>query len=225
VPSTTGNRGQFDKHIVISNASIEVESGHFAAIYGNSGCGKSTLLNLLGLLDAADSGVIEVGGVVADLNKLSKKESCRIRNEKIGFIFQNHNLLPEFSAEMNVAMPLLIRGVGKGKALKEARNLINDLFSHDEVNGGIAHRSPTKLSGGQCQRIAIARALVASPSIILADEPTGNLDETSSDKFFDLLLNIQKRRSLTILMVTHNPSHADKVDYHYKMSGGNLVKY
>ncbi len=216
------NDSNLNNHTVLNDISFDVTKGHFVAIYGNSGCGKSTFLNIIGLLDSPTSGTIEIDGQDINASSLNRDTIASIRNKKIGFIFQNHNLLHEFSAEINIAMPLLVRGIKKSVALSKVQDIIELLFSKDELKTGVQYRSPSMLSGGQSQRVAIARALVTSPSLILADEPTGNLDEESSSKFIDLLLTLQKKMDLTILMVTHNPDHASKVDFCYKMKKGKL---
>ncbi|SRR5581483_6065404 len=190
---------------VLSSIHIEVEKGEMLAIVGPSGIGKSTLLHLLGGLDRPDSGRIRVGD--ADLSSMNNDELARFRNRNVGFVFQFHHLLPEFTAQENVAMPGWIGRSEKSAALKRAASLLLEL--------GLEARSrhfPNQLSGGEQQRVAIARALLTDPLLFLADEPTGNLDLETSAKVFDLMRECHTKRGLTSVIVTHNPELAARCD-------------
>jgi len=220
--SATSTGGFLDDVIILNKVTFVAERNSMVAIIGSSGCGKSTLLNIIGLLDCQTEGELEIDGESINISKLNQIEICRIRNQKIGFVFQSHNLLPELTAEMNIALPLLVRGESKANALKRARDLLEELFTPEELGTNIGRRPPAKLSGGQCQRIAIARALVGNPSIILADEPTGNLDESSADRVFSLLIDLQQRKKLSIVLVTHNLLQAKKIEKCFGISHGVL---
>ncbi len=190
---------------VLDSVQIEVEKGEMLAIVGPSGIGKSTLLHLLGGLDRPDSGRIRVGD--ADLSSMTSDELARFRNRNVGFVFQFHHLLPEFTAEENVAMPAWIGRTEKADALKRAAALLSEL--------GLEARSrhfPNQLSGGEQQRVAIARALLTDPLLFLADEPTGNLDLETSTKVFELMRECHTKRGLTSVIVTHNPELAARCD-------------
>jgi lipoprotein-releasing system ATP-binding protein len=196
---------------VFSDLSFELEAGKFAAIMGASGVGKSTLLHLLGGIDSPDGGRVEVFG--QELAKLAPRERARFRNARIGFVFQFHHLLPEFSAEENVAFPHRIAGVAAG----EARRLAAELLDRVGLSDRKSHR-PLALSGGEQQRVAIARALARGPSLLLADEPTGNLDADSAASVFGLLEELHRERGMTTVLVTHNPELASRCDTIYTMA-------
>jgi len=195
---------------VFDGLDLEVERGEMLAIVGPSGIGKSTLLHLLGGLDRPDSGRIRVGD--AELTKLDTDELARFRNRNIGFVFQFHHLLPEFSAEENVAMPGWIGRMSYADALAKARGLLLDLGLQPR-----AKHFPNQLSGGEQQRVAIARALLLDPLLFLADEPTGNLDLETSERVFDLMRDCHQKRGLTSVIVTHNPDLAARCDRIYEM--------
>ncbi len=182
---------------VIRGVSISVNKGELVALVGPSGSGKTTLLQIAGLLDVADSGVITIGST--DVSLTNDKIRTAFRRNNVGFVYQSHHLLPEFSALENVAMPLFVMGVKKSEALTKAEKILGevDLSNH-------LHHRPSQLSGGQQQRVAIARAVVAKPSLILADEPTGNLDSELSQKIFHLLRSLVKDNQIGCLVVTHN---------------------
>ncbi|MEP7133104.1 MAG: ABC transporter ATP-binding protein [Acidobacteriota bacterium] len=196
---------------VFSGLSLDVETSTFAAVMGPSGVGKSTLLHLLGGIDRADSGRVEIFG--QSLEDLNPKERARFRNEKIGFVFQFHHLLPEFTAAENVAFPLRIGGMGAAEAGRGAAALL------DRVGlGQRGHHRPRALSGGEQQRVAIARALARGPGLLLADEPTGNLDAESASGVFALLEELHRERGMTTILVTHNPDLASRCDKIHLMS-------
>ena len=195
---------------VLENLDLAVEKGEMLAIVGPSGIGKSTLLHLLGGLDRPDDGAIHVGG--KELTAMSNDEMARFRNRSVGFVFQFHHLLPEFTAVENVAMPGWIGRIPTDEALKRAAALLAEL--------GLEARSrhyPNQLSGGEQQRVAIARALATDPLLFLADEPTGNLDLETSERVFDLMRDCHVKRGLTSVLVTHNPDLAARCDRVFEM--------
>jgi lipoprotein-releasing system ATP-binding protein len=190
---------------VFSALSVEVERGEMLAIVGPSGIGKSTLLHLLGGLDRPDGGTIRVDD--NEVTRMSNDDLARFRNRNVGFVFQFHHLLPEFTALENVAMPGWIGRIGKEEALQKAADLLAEL--------GLESRGrhyPNQLSGGEQQRVAIARALLTDPQLFLADEPTGNLDLETSERVFDLMRQCHLKRGLTSVIVTHNPDLAARCD-------------
>jgi lipoprotein-releasing system ATP-binding protein len=190
---------------VLHEMGLSVERGEMLAIVGPSGIGKSTLLHLLGGLDRPDSGTIRVDET--DVTGMSNDELARFRNRNVGFVFQFHHLLPEFTATENVAMPGWIGRFNKDEALRKASALLAEL--------GLEHRVrhfPNQLSGGEQQRVAIARALLADPLLFLADEPTGNLDLETSERVFELMRECHVKRGLTSVIVTHNPELAARCD-------------
>lgn len=195
---------------VFSDLTLQVERGEMLAIVGPSGIGKSTLLHLLGGLDRPDSGTIRVQDTV--VSAMSNDDLARFRNRNVGFVFQFHHLLPEFTAVENVAMPGWIGRADRDETLRKAAELLSELGL--EARG---RHFPNQLSGGEQQRVAIARALVADPQLLLADEPTGNLDLETSERVFDLMRQCHRKRGLTSVIVTHNPDLAGRCDRTYEM--------
>ena len=200
---------------VLRDVDIAVAPGEMVAIVGASGVGKSTLLHLLGGLDRADSGTIVVGDT--DLRSLGDAALVAFRNRHVGFVFQFHHLLPEFDAVENVEMPMRIARTG----LREARQRAVDLLSRVGLSERAQHR-PNMLSGGEQQRVAVARALVMRPALLLADEPTGDLDETTGDSLHDLLREMHREHGLTSIIATHNPRLAAACDRVLRLEHGQL---
>ncbi|MDD3035800.1 MAG: ABC transporter ATP-binding protein [Candidatus Saccharimonadaceae bacterium] len=185
------------ENVALDGIDLDIKKGEFVAIMGPSGCGKTTLLNVLGLLDRTIEGEYELNG--ENVESISKRKQARIRSRQIGFVFQSFNLIPRLNVIDNVALPLTYKGVGKIRRLIMASNILRNFHLNERE-----YYMPHQLSGGQMQRVAIARALVNQPSIILADEPTGNLDSRSSHIIMEELADLHKRGN-TIIMVTHNP--------------------
>ena len=193
---------------------MSVESGQFAAIIGTSGSGKSTLLNLLGGLDTPTSGGVQVED--KNLEKMTEEQLTVFRRQRIGFIFQNYNLIPYLTAYENIVLPVRLDG------RTEDQEFLNEIVHFLELDGKLPNY-PSHLSGGQQQRVAIARALVSKPAIILADEPTGNLDSRTSDKVVELLKMTSHKFRQTIVMITHNPEIAEKADVRIRIEDGRIV--
>ncbi|MGM0588961.1 MAG: ABC transporter ATP-binding protein [Bacteroidota bacterium] len=204
-----------DRLVVLDGVSFALPSHHISSIIGSSGSGKSTLLHILGGLDQADSGQVRV--LDQTLTDLPDEQRARFRNQSIGFVFQFHHLLPEFTALENVAMPAYIQGVSKNEA--EERAL--DLMSYFGVAERKNHR-PTQLSGGEQQRVSLARALINRPKIILADEPTGNLDADNTKKVLDLLFQLRDEYDVSMILVTHEKEIAERADRIYTLENGKL---
>lgn len=201
---------------IIRDLNLTVNEGEFISILGRSGSGKSTLLNIMGLLDKADGGKIFIDG--KEVESLSESEKDKIKNSMIGFVFQFHYLLPEFSALENVMLPALIsKNRSKEEIEKEARHLLELVGLENRVT-----HKPSQLSGGEKQRVAIARALINNPKILLADEPTGNLDEETSEVIFKILKDINKKNNQTIIVVTHSRDLAEISDRQLYLKKGIL---
>ena len=201
----------------LDNINLAVEKGEFVSIMGPSGCGKSTLLNLMGLLDEPSAGRVELDGIT--INGQGDRALARVRNERIGFIFQQFHLVSDLSVLDNVEIPLLYRKMSNKERRKAA------LAALDRV--GLSSRTrhfPTQLSGGQQQRVAIARAIVGRPSILLADEPTGNLDSQMGDEIMDILEGLNKNEGTTVVMVTHDPRLAERTHRTVRLFDGRQVQ-
>ncbi|WP_314295122.1 ABC transporter ATP-binding protein [Fusobacterium periodonticum] len=200
---------------VLKNISFKVNKGEFLAIMGSSGSGKSTMMNILACLDSQYEGTYILDGI--DISKLTENQLSEIRNKKIGFIFQSFNLLPRLSALENVELPLVYSSVPKAERHKRAAELLEMVGLKDRI-----HHKPNELSGGQRQRVAIARALVNDPSIILADEPTGNLDSKSEEEIIEILQELN-RMGKTIVIVTHEPNIGDIAQRKIVFKDGEII--
>ncbi|AAM32529.1 MULTISPECIES: ABC transporter ATP-binding protein [Methanosarcina] len=200
----------------LDSANLIIQKGEFVAIVGPSGSGKSTLMHLIGLLDTPSSGTLLIDG--RDVTKMSDKERSAVRNRMLGFIFQYHHLLPDFTALENVMMPLLIAGKSRDEAKSVAEKLLKEVGLADRID----HR-PGELSGGQNQRVAVARALSCSPAIVLGDEPTGNLDTKTGDLIYELLRRLNREYNQTFIVVTHNEELAGKADRVIKIVDGKIT--
>lgn len=201
---------------VLKGVSFSVATGEIVAVIGASGSGKSTLLHALGGLDSVDSGTITIAGKT--LSKLTEAERDILRNHHLGFVYQFHHLLPEFTALENVAMPLFIRRLPKSIAVTCAERALTDIGLKDRM-----HFLPSQLSGGERQRVAIARAVVGEPDCILADEPTGNLDEDTAAGVFEGFLRLASERSTAIVIVTHDKTIAKRCDRIIRLENGRIV--
>lgn len=202
----------------VSNVSFSVPTAHFVSVIGKSGSGKSTLLALLGALDEPTSGSIEVDGT--DITKLRDAKQTTYRRQTIGFVFQQYNLVPNLTALENVMLPLEFNGQPKTKRRDRAKELLERVG----LDGAKQTRKPSRLSGGEQQRVAIARALANKPKLILADEPTGNLDSATGEMIFKLLHDLARTEKTTIIAVTHDLSIAGKTDATFRLADGKLVK-
>ena len=200
---------------VLKDVSFQVEKGEFLAIMGSSGSGKSTMMNILGCLDSEYQGEYLLDGI--DISKMSQDELSEIRNKKIGFIFQSFNLLPKLTAVENVELPLIYSGIKKTERYKRAMKLLELVGLKERAE----HR-PNELSGGQRQRVAIARALINEPSIILADEPTGNLDSKSEEEIMKILTDLNKMGK-TIIIVTHEPNIGESANRKIIFKDGEII--
>jgi putative ABC transport system ATP-binding protein len=202
--------------VALENVNLEVKKGEFLAVMGPSGCGKSTLLNVMGLLDAPTSGKVSIDGRETD--EMKDRELAKFRNENLGFVFQSFHLINSLNVLDNVELPLLYRKTGT----RERRRLAEEVLTRV----GLSHRMrhfPTQLSGGQCQRVAIARAVIGNPSIILADEPTGNLDSKMGAEVMELLHKLNREDGRTIVMVTHDESKAKETSRIIRFLDGRQI--
>lgn len=209
-------KGNIDKLHILRNLNLSVNKGEFISILGRSGSGKSTLLNIMGLLDRVDAGKIYIDN--REVENLKEKDLNQIKNTFLGFIFQFHYLLPEFTALENVMIPALIN---KNMNKKDTEKKAKDILEAVELKDRITHK-PNQLSGGEKQRVAIARAMINSPKIILADEPTGNLDEETSENIFKIFKTINKNFRQTIIVVTHSKDLANTTEKRYYLKKGIL---
>ena len=203
--------------LALENVNIEVPKGEFLSIMGPSGCGKSTLLNIVGLLDSPTSGTVEIDGTL--VKDMKDKQLAAFRNKELGFVFQSFHLINSLNVIDNVELPLLYRKMSARDRNRMAREVLERV--------GLSHRMrhmPTQLSGGQCQRVAIARAIVGNPEIILADEPTGNLDSKMGAEVMELLHKLNKEDKRTIVMVTHNEAQAKQTDRIVRFFDGRQVQ-
>ena len=200
---------------VLESVELELPAGQSLSIVGASGAGKSTLLHILGGLDEPDSGSVEVGGV--DLWGVENRKRSEIRNLQMGFVYQFHHLLPEFTALENVSMPLLIRGVSVAEAEQRSREILTRVG----LDQRLTHK-PGELSGGERQRAAVARALVGKPGVVLGDEPTGNLDERTADHVYGLMLELNRELGTSLLLVTHDRGMAARMDRCLELHMGQL---
>lgn len=201
----------------LENVNIEVKKGEFVSIMGPSGCGKSTLLNIIGLLDEPTAGTVEIAG--CDTTGMKDKEMADFRNRTLGFVFQSFHLINSLNVIDNVELPLLYRGVKRSERRRLAKEMLERV--------GLSHRMyhmPSQLSGGQCQRVAIARAIIGNPEIILADEPTGNLDSKMGAEIMEILHKLNKEDGRTIVMVTHNEEQAKQTSRTIRFFDGRQVE-
>ena len=206
----------YDNLKVLKGVDLNIEKGEFVSIVGASGAGKTTLLQLLGALDKIQEGSLVING--RETKNLSEKDVSKFRNQEIGFVFQFHNLLNEFTALENVCLPAYLNGISKKDAERKGLELLNLL--------GLSNRAEHKtdeLSGGEQQRVAVARALINSPSILLADEPSGNLDSKNADELHQLFLKLNKEQGQTIVVITHNDVLANLADRKLKMKDGKII--
>ena len=201
---------------VLKGIDLEIKQGEIISIVGASGAGKTTLLQILGTLDKADSGEVLLNGI--DYSSLIDKELARFRNEKISFIFQFHNLMPEFTAIENVCLPAWIGGRNKAETTKKAEELLALLGLKER-----AKHFPSELSGGEQQRVAVARALINSPSVIFADEPSGNLDSKNAEELHQLFFDLRKQFNQTFVIITHNEVLANMADRKLVMQDGKII--
>jgi putative ABC transport system ATP-binding protein len=202
----------------VNGVSLQVPDGAFISIVGRSGSGKTTLMNLLGALEQPTSGVIVVDG--QDIAKLSDRELVKYRAQEVGFVFQSYNLIPNLTAQENVMLPMEATGCDKQQRRERAEMLLNQVG----VTGDKQHRKPGRLSGGEQQRVAIARALANKPRLILADEPTGNVDSQTSTMIVELLRDLSRSQDTTIVLVTHDTSIADQADKTFRLDDGKLAQ-
>ncbi len=215
IKATNIHKSYGDLH-VLKGVDIEIQPGEIVCIVGKSGAGKSTLLHILGTLDSADKGQVVIDGT--DVSRLNVKDIAHFRNQRIGFIFQFHHLLPEFTALENVCIPAFIKGETEATAQKRAKELLDYLGLSERLT-----HKPTQLSGGEQQRVAVARSLMNQPAVVFADEPSGNLDSSSSQELHQLLFQLRDDFNQTFLIVTHNKELAEMSDRTVEMKDGLLA--
>ena len=209
--------GKGEAHVqILHDIDLEINAGEFVVFFGPSGCGKSTLLNCIAGLEVPDSGKVVIRG--EDLSKLSRPQLAKFRNKKIGIVFQQFNVIKSFNVLENIALPQTFSGISKKRRLNRAAHLLK-MFDLEKLS----KRIPTEISGGQQQRIAIARALVNNPWIIIADEPTGNLDSKSAEEVMNLLDSLNKKSRRTVIMVTHNNEHLKYAHKIFYLKDGQIV--
>jgi len=206
----------YDKLNVLNGVNLDIKKGDFISIVGASGAGKSTLLNLIGTLDKIQQGSLTINN--KEIINLNEIELAKIRNKEIGFIFQFHNLLNEFTALENICLPAFLNGTNKETAEKKGMELLDMLNLHHK-----AEKKPDELSGGEQQRVAVARSLINSPSILLADEPSGNLDSKNAAELHELLLKLNKEKSQTIIVITHSKELANLADKTFEIKDGKII--
>ncbi len=208
--------GEKVQQVILDHISLHIRRGEFVALTGHSGSGKSTLLYLLGVLDRPTSGQVLIEG--RDTSLLSDDDRAALRNDKLGYVFQFHFLLPEFSVLENVMIPMLRRGFSSGRATKQATDTLDYLGL-----GELGKRRPNELSGGQQQRVSIARALAGKPTILLADEPTGNLDSKNGEIVIQLFEKLNREQGTTLVMVTHDPLFAERASRRVALKDGRVI--
>ena len=206
-----------NKTTVLDNLNFEVKPGEKVAIIGQSGCGKSTLLNLIAGLDKSSTGDVLINN--SNIAKLNEKDRTELRSKNLGFVYQFHHLLNDFSSLYNVSLPLLIKGIDKRKAVK----LAEDILKKVGLEKRLKHK-PSQLSGGERQRVAIARAMISEPACLLADEPTGNLDANNAKDVLDLIVELNDSKRTALLIVTHDLSIANMMDRKLELSNQRLIK-
>lgn len=206
----------YDNLTVLKGVDLEIQKGEIVSIVGKSGAGKSTLLHILGTLDMPDTGSLTINNI--DISQLSEKELSAFRNNQIGFVFQFHHLLPEFDALENVCIPAYIQKKSEKEAVARATQLLTDLGLKDRL-----HHKPSELSGGEQQRVAVARAMMNKPAVILADEPSGNLDTETSQQLHELFFELRDKHQQTFVIVTHNTELAKMSDRTLVMKDGAII--